>query len=200
MEVRMKKKEFKIIALDMDGVVNSSQHINNWIINKREEIKKEYPEFNVLDDEIFQLTRKAYQKEFNHMIELIFPDLAERIKRICDETDCYIVWSSTWRKLNEYEDIEVAKEMFNRRGLPGDRLIGYTPRQGMSWEGHCRGSEIKLWINDNIYGKVTKCAVIDDRYDAGYNLPKCAKFFQINDQIGITEEDTEDIINYLNGE
>ena len=193
----MKKKEIKIIALDMDGVVNSSKHVGDWIYNKREEIKSQNPHLDPLGDEIFQLTRKEYQKEFNHMIELIFPELAERIKRICDETDCYIVWSSTWRKLNEYKDIENAKEMFNRRGLPGDRLIGYTP-SAMSWEGHCRGSEIRVWIKDNIYGKVTKCAVIDDRYDAGYNLPKCAKFFQINDQIGITEENMEDIIKYLN--
>jgi hypothetical protein len=192
------KRKLKIIALDMDGVVNSTKHIGDWLYNKREEFKKQYPEFDPLGDEIFQLTRKEYQKEFNHMIELVFPDLAERIKRICDETDCYIVWSSTWRKLKEYEDIENAKEMFNRRGLPGDRLIGYTPQQGMAWGGCYRGSEIKLWINDNIYGEITKCAVIDDRYDAGYNLPKCAKFFQINDQTGITEEDTEDIIKYLN--
>ena len=186
--------------LDMDGVVNSSQHINNWIVNKREEIKKEHPELDPIGNEIFQLTRDAYRKEFNHMIELIFPDLAERITRICNETDCYIVWSSTWRKLQEYDNIDVAIDMFNRRGLPGNRLIGYTPQQGMSWEGRCRGSEIRVWINDNIYGKVTKCAVIDDRVDAGYNLPKCAKFFQINDQIGITEHDVEDIIKYLNEE
>jgi hypothetical protein len=190
-------KEFKIIMLDMDGVVNSSTHVNNWISNKREEYKKQYPEYDILGNEIFQLTRKAYQKEFNHMMELIFPDLAERITRICNETNCYIVWSSTWRKLNEYKDIEVAKEMFNRRGLPGDRLIGYTPQQGMSWNGRCRGNEIRLWIQDNIYGKVTKCAVIDDRDDAGYNLPECAKFFQTNDQVGITEDNVEDIITYL---
>lgn len=190
------KKRFKIIALDMDGVVNSSKHISDWIYDKRNEIKKENPTIN--DDDLFKLTREAYQQEFNHMIELIFPDLAERITRICKETDCYIVWSSTWRKLQEYSNIEIAKEMFNRRGLPGNKLIGYTPQQGMSWEGHCRGNEIRLWINDNVYGEVTKCAVIDDRHDAGYNLPKCAKFFQINDQIGITEDDVEDIIKYLN--
>ena len=54
--------------------------------------------------------------------------------------------------------------------------------------------------NDNIYGKVIKCAVIDDRLDAGYGLPKCAKFFEINGQTGITEYDTENIIKYLNEE
>jgi hypothetical protein len=70
----------------------------------------------------------------------------------------------------------------------------------MSWGGYNRGSEIRAWINDNVYGKVIKCAVIDDRIDAGYCLPKCAKFFQINDQIGITEDETKDIINYLNEE
>ena len=81
------EKEFKIIALDMDGVVNSSQHINNWIINKREEIKKEHPDLDPLGEEIFKLTLKAYKEEFNYMIELIFPDLAERITRICNETN-----------------------------------------------------------------------------------------------------------------
>jgi hypothetical protein len=192
------KRKLKIIALDMDGVVNSSQHINNWIITKREEIKKQYPEFDPLGDEIFQLTRKEYQKEFNHMIELIFPDLAERITRICNETDCYIVWSSTWRKLDEYENIETAKEMFNLRGLPGDRLIGYTPSLHNFYGSNLRGDEIRVWLESNIYGKIKKCAVIDDLIYAGFNLPENAKFFQTNYEDGITDKLVNKICRYLN--
>lgn len=189
------EKKLNLIALDMDGVVNSSIAIYDWFDKKMSELENNG--FSYLDNEIRLEARKIFNKEFENSTELIFPELAQRIKRIVDETDCYILWISTWRKLEKYSNIEIAKDMFNRRGLPGDKLLDYTPSIGMAWSGSCRGNEIKMWINNNTYGKVNKCAVIDDREDAGYNLPSCAKFFQINEQIGITEYDMEDIINYL---
>lgn len=189
-------KDVKVIMLDMDGVVNSSKHVHNWINYKREEITKNNP--NIDKEELFNLTKKAYSEEFVHCEELVFPDLAEYIKRICDETDCYIVWSSTWRKLERYQDIEKAREMFKRRNLPGDRLIAYTPQIGMAWGGICRGSEIACWVRDNTEYNVIKCAVIDDRKDAGFNLTKCCKFFQTFSWQGITRELTNEIIDFLN--
>lgn len=186
----------KLIVLDMDGVVNSDFLISEWITNKRNELSNKYSD--KLSDELRLEVRKAFNDEFDHSTELIFPELAARITKIIDETDAFILWSSTWRKLNKYQDMEVTKDMFNRRGLPGNKLIGYTPQLGMGWDGNCRGSEIALWIKNNIYEKIEKAAVIDDRIDAGYNLPKCAKYFKINEQIGITDYDVEDIINYLN--
>jgi hypothetical protein len=190
----------KVIFLDMDGVVNSDILINEWIANKRQEIK----ELNNYDgskdwDKIRIAVKNAFNKEFDHSTELIFPELAGYIKQICDKTDCFIVWSSTWRNLSKYQDIEVAKDMFNRHGLPGDKLIGYTPQLHFMDQG-IRGNQIRAWINNNTIGKVTKAAVIDDRFDAGENLPKCAKYFNINPQTGINEFDVEDIINYLNKE
>jgi hypothetical protein len=131
--------------------------------------------------------------------ELVFPELAEKITKIVNETGCYILWTSTWRKLERYKNIEDAKEMFNRRGLPGDKLIAYTQSIGFAWSGNCsRGTEIKFWIEDNNEYNIVKCAVIDDRVDAGENLPENARYFFIED--GITDNDVKWIIDYLNNE
>ena len=194
----MNKKKIKLIALDMDGVVNSDTHVNNWIMNKRKEYKKSYPEINPISNEFFQLVKKAYINEFVHCEQLVFPELAKRIAQICEETDCYILWSSTWRKLQRYKDIEKARQMFDRRGLPGKRLIAYTPCIGMTWGGHSRGSEITSWIRYNQEYEVISCAVIDDRIDAGQNLVENAKFFWINPNQGICDFDVKDIVEYLN--
>jgi hypothetical protein len=190
-------KDIKIIALDMDGVVNSSKLIQKWIDDKWK-IEEQNPN-NLTDEDVRLAVRKAYQEEFVHCEELIFPELAERITKIVNETDCYIIWSSTWRRLERYIDIENAREMFNRRGLPGDRLIAYTPMVGMSWGGRCRGAEIKSWIKNNEEYNVIKCAVIDDRCDAGECLPDNALYFWIDSYTGITDNDVINIINYLKG-
>ena len=191
------KKDVKIIALDMDGVINSDELINKWFNDKFLQIENSN-QFNSNDyNEIRLEVRKQFAEEFCNSTELVFPELASKIVEICNKTDAYILWSSTWRKLEKYNNIEVAKDMFNRRGLPGDRLIAYTPQLGMSWAGHNRGSEIKMWIKDNDEYNVIKCAVIDDRLDAGYNLPKNAKYFNVNEYSGITDYHVTDIIDYL---
>ena len=189
-------KKIKLIALDMDGVVNSYQHSKNWLL-QHYNLEREKDKISDADT-IRERVKKMYEEQFCNFEQYIFPELAERITKICKQTDCYILWSSTWRKLERYKSIEKAREMFNRRGLPGNKLISYTPIIGMSWNGHCRGSEISSWIRDNTQYEVIKCAVIDDRYDAGYNLPSNAKFFQIDEYVGITEENVESIIQYLN--
>ena len=188
-------KDIKLIGLDMDGVINSDELCYKWA-EDRWKIEEQNSN-NLTNDDIRIAVRKAYQEEFVNMEELVFPELAKRITKICEETDCYILWTSTWRKLKRYQDIEVAKDMFNRRGLPGDRLIAYTPQIGMGWEGRCRGSEIKSWIINNEEYNVIKCAVIDDRIDAGENLPENAKYFWIDNYIGISDNNVNDIIEYL---
>lgn len=180
-------KDIKIIALDMDGVINSNKLFYKWIM----EHEKKYGREEAI---------KIFRKEFCSCEELVFPQLAKRITEICEKTDSYILWSSTWRKLERYKKIEDAQEMFNRRGLPGNRLIAYTPQSGFSWAGRCRGSEISLWIRNNQEYNILKCAVIDDRDDAGFNLPKCARFFQTLSEDGITNKTKKEIINFLNKE
>lgn len=186
-------KKIKVIALDMDGVVNSDNIIRLWIEGKLCEFEDE----GIYGNEARQKVSELYKKTFCNSTELIFPELAEKITRICNETDCYIIWSSTWRKLEKYSDIKDAQDMFNRRGLPGNRLIAYTPIIVLGWGGSSRGSEISSWIRNNEIYEIIKCAVIDDRFDAGDNLPKNAKLFQTNSVEGITDEITEAVIKYL---
>ena len=113
----------KLLVLDMDGVVNSDYLIRLWFDGKFAELE---------DDGVYGLdaslaVRKAYGEQFSNSTELVFPELAEHVSRIVQETDCSILWSSTWRLHSKYKNIETAKEMFDRRGLPGNALIGYTP-------------------------------------------------------------------------
>lgn len=188
-------KNIKIIALDMDGVVNSYHHIKEYIDNKRKELAaKGVPPENLENE-----ANKAFKEQFSCGKELIFEDLAANVKRICEETGCKILWSSTWRTVPEYLDLDKAREMFDKHNLPGDALIDATPDLGGdSILGHVtRGSEISHWIKNNGKYKIEKCAVIDDRRDAGKDLPENAKFFKTWESDGLTEEITNDIITYL---
>ena len=184
--------------LDMDGVVNSDELVEKWFNEKKEELNKNGVGFH---KSLKKMVWEAFDAEFCDSTELVFPELAERIMKICNETDAYIVWSSTWRKLEKYADIEAAKDMFNRRGLPGNKLIGYTPQIGTSWYGKNRSGEIKAWMDEHkdVY-EILKCAVIDDRIDAGYDLYDNMKYFNTNEYIGITDHNVKEIIEYLNGE
>lgn len=182
----------KIICLDMDGVCNSDFLINQWVLKKKKELS-----YTINEKDMLQEIRRLYRKEFCDMTELVFPELAEKISYICEETDAKILWSSTWRNLKKYEDIDVARDMFNRRGLPGERLIGYTPDLNADFGNEIRGNEIRSWLFNNIYGDIEKCAVIDDRSDAGFFLPKNSKFFLIDSYYGIRNSDVEKIIDYL---
>ena len=192
-------KKYNIIALDMDGVVNSSVQIRKWYNNKFDQLQHNGNAY--INDELRLQARRQFNQEFDHSTQLIFPFHAKYIKQICQKTDSYILWSSSWRLLPKYKNIENAKNMFNKHGLPGDRLIGYTQQSHM-YDGGCRGSVIKNWLKNNQifkYSELHKCAIIDDRPDAGQNiLPAKMKLFWIDPQQGITQYETKYIIEYLN--
>ena len=182
----------KVIALDMDGVVNSKNLIQRWLIDK----KAEFAGTGMFTQDAEKASKEAYYKEFVDMTELIFPQLAAMITKICKATGAKIVWSSSWRNLPKYKDLEVAKDMFNRRGLPGEALIGVTPDFLADFRHDCyRGSEISHWLKE--HPEVTKCAVIDDREDAGYGLPPNAQYFATTWENGLTDDVVDAIIQYL---
>lgn len=187
--------KFNIIMLDMDGVVNSSELCKKWINNR---FLIQESNNHLTDQEVRNAVREAYKKQFVNSKQLVFPQLAKIICDICQICDAYIVWSSTWRMLPQYKDIEDAKNMFNRRGLPGDRLIDYTPVIRFN-DGGYRSSCINQWLNKNKDKyNVKKVAVIDDRWDAGCNLNEKCMFFQTDDCLGITEQLKTEVINYFN--
>jgi hypothetical protein len=182
----------KIIMLDMDGVINSSELINKWFSEKDAELKEIYPD----DLDRYVYVKKEYAKTFKHCTELIFPELANILHNIIEQTDAYIVWSSTWRNVIPYKrNIECAREMLIRHNIQGDRLIDYTPNSGGD-DYYCyRGNEIAAWLEKN---SVKKCAILDDREDAGVGIPDHAKLFLTSAKKGLTEEIAKEVIKYLN--
>jgi hypothetical protein len=187
----MSKEVYKLIALDMDGVVNSSQLIYTWIDSKCKELSH-------IEDPI-QRRRQAkeeYFKEFANGYEAIFPELAAKISRICYETGADIVWSSTWRNGRMYRKIADAQEMFTRRGLLGTRLVGYTPDLGPQF---FRCQEIAAFLEHHYPDLLScRCAVLDDWDEAGYVLPGNCRFFQTDDRYGLTFSIARKIIKYFN--
>ena len=171
----------KILFLDMDGVVNSNNELEKYFSNLQ---KNGYTKENAF---------KQFQKDFCYSRELIFPIFAKRITTICEKCDCDIVWSTTWRTIREYRNnIEYARKMLIKRGIPGERLIGYTPYLPYSF----RHKEICLWLKT--YGKkIKRFAILDDRQDATYNT-KRGRFFQTTIKDGLTEEITNQVITWLN--
>lgn len=187
------KKPIKILFADSDGACFNCNYLQAlWLKNQTGDDEEKH---------------KKFRKEFCDWTELVFPEMAARVTRIVEETGCKIIWSSTWRYLDEYKDISRAIEMFNRRGLPGESLIGYTPFTGTS---ALRGEEIaaavKLFnfggytFNKDMEYEIVKAAVVDDDTFAGYGLPSCCRWFRTYEDYGMTEEITDKVINYLGGD
>lgn len=172
----------KILFLDMDGVVNSNNEIINYLddLTENQGYTKEE-------------ARRQFNIEFCHYTELIFPTHAKLVTKICNETNCDIVWSTTWRTIREYRsNIEYAQKMLTRRGIPGERLISYTPIIPFCF----RHIEISLWLKKH-GRKIKKFAILDDGSDARYNT-KRGRFFQTTIENGLTEEIANQVISWLN--
>lgn len=96
---------------------------------------------------------------------LFHQHLVENLRWIIEKTGAKIVISSTWR----YDGLEVMKQMWLDRGLPGD-VIDITPSTQDVVENSDiefydlvdRGHEIKLWLDNN---SVDNWCIIDDDND-----------------------------------
>ena len=110
------------------------------------------------------------------------------LSEILAKTETEVVISSSWRigiSIKEF------KEIFHRQGLPGDRIIGYTPR--LYHEGRLRGDEIKLWLEQNASPDAVY-AILDDSDDMGELIHRLV---QTNYRIGLTGIVAERIIALL---
>ena len=115
----------KVLFLDVDGVLNSTRSC---------------------------IANGGYGWIGNHTSwEQLDPVAVKLIRKLCEETDCKVVLSSSWRILATQQDI-VAFEKFL-----GVEIVGETPqKKGI------RGEEIKEWIDKNspeVY------AIVDDDSD-----------------------------------
>lgn len=118
---------------------------------------------------------------------LFIPEKVAMVNRIKCETRCNIVLSSTWRKYpRSFDQVEGHFDIWSQ-----------TPEKGKT-----RGEEIFNWFSDNCNRlETTRSAILDDDFSAGDCISRLVdniKHFQPDSCEGITEEMTQQIINYLN--
>ena len=126
------------------------------------------------------------------------PELAARVSKLITDFDLYIVASTSWRLFYTQEDF---KELLTLRGLPGERLIGYTPNLmgASSWAAYttCRADEIRAFLRD-FKESVEFCIILDDDRDAFVKAPNIM-FCKTDFDLGYTEEDDLEVRKWIEG-
>jgi len=188
-----------IIFLDMDGVLNSDDFISEWIASHGD------------SDESMEQFKQLYYFHDGHE-GYVVPELLERLKWICSETGCRIVWSSSWResywRMNQDSgdgefDWHAIAELWRAKGLPVELLAGCTPCLDMSRFSYVpRGLEIQRWIDENSERyNIRRIAILDDNEDASVGVEfERARFFQTMFEHGLTRGIAEDVVGFLKGE
>ena len=176
-----------ILFADCDGVINNDDFIDEWQAR------------NGNSDESWDEFKKLYYFHNGHE-GYVVPELLDRLINICNETDCRIVWSSSWREDYWKPDIDTGEFGFDyhgiaglwrAKGLPLRYLIGCTPCLNLSRFFYVpRGVEIQEWIDDNREKyNIDNVAILDDDEDAFKGVKhENARFFQTEFKHGLTEK------------
>ena len=186
-----------IIFLDCDGVINNDVFIAEWqkTHGNSKQSKQEFCNRYFVHN-----GHKGY----------VVPELLERLKWLCNETNCKIVWSSSWREnylkrdadTGEFRfDYHAIAELWRAKGFPIERLVGCTPCEDCSRFSYVpRGVEIQMWLDANasMYN-VCRCAILDDNEDAIVGVTDAnARFFQTEFETGLTRGIAQQARNWLN--
>lgn len=159
----------KIIFLDIDGVLNSS---NTFKENKT--IKNLYNK--CLD--------RTYMNDLKWLLLDIDFEKLQLLKKIVEVTGAKIVISSSWRNLRLYPLIE---EYLVSKGLP---IIGTTKNIESQ-----RGKEIKTYIEEN---KINDFIVLDDEIFDDYDDLIINRLIKTDFyQNGLDEQHVEEAIKVL---
>lgn len=180
-----------IIFLDMDGVVNSKKSFYDLrkLFSSREKLNE-------------------YLCEDRGVPFYIDPSLRLRLNEILTKVpNCKVVWSTSWR-LGLRDSKLFISGRYNTCGFNKGSFLDYTPING-----NPRWMQILEWLNlkGNLYS-IEKCIIIDDDPDA--EIPDIIdknlkiifqpiiekynpKFFQTNNEYGLSEDIKNDILNYF---
>ena len=155
----------KVIFLDIDGVLNYTQ----WYVSDRN------------------------PGNLNGVEGDIDPLCAERINRICKETDAKIVISSDWRISWPY-----CIDRLEKGGIKNGLIIDKTPEhmwnEFASEEYKSRGSEIDDWLSQ--HPECDRYVILDDRKD--FTEEQKPNFVHVNSMHGIDDDDVKFAIQILN--
>jgi hypothetical protein len=120
------------------------------------------------------------------------PNCIFQLKRILEETNSYIVITSTWRLLYTFYDLQ---SLFEKAGIPRDRIFAMTRDRNNDG----RGVEIKEWL-DNVANPlhVKKYVIIDDdTFDMGEFTKETIK---TKTECGLTQKEADEAIKKLKDE
>lgn len=174
----------KIIFLDMDGVLNST------------EFAKRMPIQTIPNRNLY--LNKHYG---------IDPSLAKNLKFILDKTNAEIVFSTSWRYFEDHhivgpdwrqslaDILQVDKKIFIDNTPDLSRTSGWDG----GWERR-RGREIKFWIENNLEpGTFRYCVIDDEVVDIVGVIPE-KNVIHTDMKVGLTMKDAEQAVKILNGD
>lgn len=173
-----KQKKIRLLYLDCDGCINKGS--DNCSPNR-----------HVYNDRFSHVVPMQYGKGTCELT-YVDPELAARVSKLIADYDLYIVASTSWRLYYSQEDF---KELLTLRGLPGERLVGYTPnlyRDSTFFGGGCpRRDEIRAFMEhakEEFGWDIEFYIILDDLEEARYNTDK-GRLFRTDFDKGYTEED-----------
>jgi len=156
-------------------------------------------------------SRHIYNDRFSHVVPMqsgkgtceltyVDPELAARVSKLITDYDLYIVASTTWRLYYSQEDF---KELLTLRGLPGERLVGYTPnlyRDSTFFGGGCpRRDEIRAFMEHakEEFGRdIEFYIILDDDPDSRFDSEKGRLFLTDFDK-GYDEEIDKEVRSWI---
>lgn len=152
-----------IIFLDIDGVLNTKRYRDIQV--KYDGINEEEAKFN------------------------FDPKCMKFLKKIVEETNAYIVISSTWKYDKEKDDDLYWLNLIGNLNIYKlkDRVIDCTPDLRAELRTfNCRSAEIEKWLTLN-NGKVNNFVIIDDDYNINEciinHLAPCEEQYGFNEDV-----------------
>ena len=189
----------KLIVLDIDGVLNNTTFHDKWMKEHTGQGTR-----NWLESKFQSLFYYVSESKFYN--GYIVPENLDNFNKIIDETNANIVISSDWRYVQDgfyrtIEPIDCIQKLFEYRGIKG-KVISATPHV----RDYDRSTEILRWLLHNNL-KDTRVLILDDIdvHDVVIAMQerwgfKDIKFLHMNCKTGLTKEDRDKAINWLNEE
>lgn len=150
-------------------------------------MKREHLKILFLDIDGVCNNRKTRERQGDTKFIGIKPELADRVRRIIEETGCKVVLSSSWRLFD-------SSRKWARENVCD--FIDVTPdlQKGAIWGMTYRGFEVQAWLAN--HPSVKRYAILDDSSDFLWGQP----LFRTTWEHGLTDEITNQVIAHLNGE
>lgn len=170
----------KVIFLDIDGVLNSTE----YFLNAPDEYLNSDPDIE-LDDKEERI--KEWSKDIDS-------ESVECLNKIIEATDAKVVLSSAWRN-SRWEEVEAC---LKNRGF-NYSILDRTPI--LTGESLVRGNEILNWIQHNAqfvkmpYYKYEDYLILDDSTDM--LLWQKDNFYHVDNSVGLKEKDVQSCIQIL---